>query len=54
MAAVEDFSWEAIAVDESIEEDPAMLQLVAAMEEDFVAGSDNTVMRHTFMPGGLR
>ena len=47
------FDWEAIAVDESIPEDPAMLQLVAAMEEDFVAGEDGLVKRHTFRPGGF-
>jgi len=47
------FTWEAIPVDESIAEDPAMAQLVAAMEEDFIAGADNEVGRHTFMPGGF-
>jgi len=50
---VVDFDWEAIPVDESIAEDPAMAQLVAAMEEGFVAGEDNSVDRHTFMPGGF-
>lgn len=50
---IDDFSWEAIPVDESVAEDPAMAQLVAAMEEDFVAGTDNKVARHTFMPGGF-
>jgi sulfur-oxidizing protein SoxB len=48
-----DFSWEAIPVDESVDEDPAMAELVAAMEEDFVAGDDNIVTRHTFRPGGF-
>ncbi len=48
-----DFSWEAIPVDESVAEDPAMAQLVAAMEEDFIAGDDNQVIRHTFRPGGF-
>ena len=48
-----DFSWEAIPVDESVAEDPAMAQLVAAMEEGFVAGDDNAIIRHTFMPGGF-
>ncbi|HHJ35244.1 MAG TPA: hypothetical protein ENJ87_05730 [Gammaproteobacteria bacterium] len=47
------FDWEAIPVDESVEEDPAMLQLVAAMEEDFVAGKDGEIIRHTFLPGGF-
>jgi 2',3'-cyclic-nucleotide 2'-phosphodiesterase (5'-nucleotidase family) len=48
-----DFNWEAIPVDESVAEDPAMAELVAAMEEGFVAGTDGTVTRHTFMPGGF-
>ena len=48
-----DFEWEAIPVDESVAEDPAMLELVAAMEEDFVAGEDGEVIRHTFRPGGF-
>ena len=47
------FDWEAIPVDESVAEDPAMAQLVAAMEEDFVAGEDGEVIRHTFLPGGF-
>jgi len=34
-------------------QDPAMAQLVAAMEEDFVAGDDGEVIRHSFMPGGF-
>ncbi len=50
---VVDFSWEAIPVDESVAEDPAMAELVAAMEEDFVAGEDGDVIRHTFRPGGF-
>jgi sulfur-oxidizing protein SoxB len=48
-----DFAWEAIPVDESVKEDKKMKKLVAAMEEDFVAGKDNIVKRHTFMPGGF-
>jgi sulfur-oxidizing protein SoxB len=47
------FEWQAIPVDESVPEDPAMAELVAAMEEDFITGADNTVARHTFMPGGF-
>lgn len=50
---IRNFDWEAIPVDESVPEDPAMAQLVAAMEEDFVAGEDNAVMRHSFRPGGF-
>jgi len=46
-----DFSWEAIPVDESVAEDPAMAELVAAMEEGFVSG-DNFIT-HTFLPGGF-
>jgi len=48
-----DFNWEAIPVDESVAEDEAMAQLVAAMEEDFIAGEDGNVIRHTFRPGGF-
>jgi 2',3'-cyclic-nucleotide 2'-phosphodiesterase (5'-nucleotidase family) len=50
---ISNFNWEAIPVDESVAEDPAMAELVAAMEEDFVAGADGMVARHTFMPGGF-
>jgi 2',3'-cyclic-nucleotide 2'-phosphodiesterase (5'-nucleotidase family) len=50
---VVDFAWEAIPVDESVAEDPAMAELVAAMEEDFIAGEDGEIIRHTFMPGGF-
>ena len=48
-----DFAWEAIPVDESVAEDPAMAELVAAMEEDFIAGEDGEIIRHTFRPGGF-
>ncbi|VAW65903.1 hypothetical protein MNBD_GAMMA08-477, partial [hydrothermal vent metagenome] len=51
---IEDFDWQAIPVDESVAEDPAMAELVAAMEEDFIAGEDGLVKRHTFLPGGFR
>ncbi|VAW58041.1 hypothetical protein MNBD_GAMMA11-2487, partial [hydrothermal vent metagenome] len=51
---VTNFDWEAIAVDESVAEDPAMAELVAAMEEDFIGGEDGEVKRHTFLPGGFR
>jgi len=47
---VVDFSWEAIPVDDTVAEDPDMVTLVAAMEEDFTG---STVIRHTFMPGGF-
>jgi 2',3'-cyclic-nucleotide 2'-phosphodiesterase (5'-nucleotidase family) len=46
-----DFSWEAIPVDESVIEDPAMAELVAAMEEGFVDGAE--FIPHTFLPGGF-
>lgn len=46
------FDWEAMPVDESVAQDPAMAQLVAFVEEGFVAGADNAVIRHTFLPGG--
>jgi len=47
-----DFTWEAIPVDDDVNEDDDMAELVAAMEEDFIAGTDGLVKRHTFMPGG--
>ncbi len=47
---IEDFSWEAIPVDESVEQDPAMAELVAAMESGFTGEG---LIRHTFMPGGF-
>ena len=50
---ISNFSWEAIPVDESVVEDPAMAELVAAMEEDFIEGEDGIVKRHTFRPGGF-
>jgi len=50
---VVDFAWEAIPVDGSVAEDPAMAELVAAMEEDFIEGTDSTVVQHTFKPGGF-
>jgi 2',3'-cyclic-nucleotide 2'-phosphodiesterase (5'-nucleotidase family) len=50
---VVDFTWEAIPVDESVPENEDMLALVAAMEEDFIAGTDGDVKHHTFLPGGF-
>jgi 2',3'-cyclic-nucleotide 2'-phosphodiesterase (5'-nucleotidase family) len=50
---VADFEWEAIPVDNTVAQDPAMAELVAAMQEDFIAGNDGIVKRHTFMPGGF-
>jgi len=50
---VVDFAWEAIPIDGSVAEDPAMAELVAAMEEDFVAGNDGEIIRHTFRPGAV-
>ena len=46
-----DFSWEAIPVDESVEEDEDMAELVAAIEAPFLNGPE--FMPHTFMPGGF-
>ncbi len=46
-------SWQAIPVDDSVEPDADMAALVAAAEEDFVAGADAIVKRHTFVPGGF-
>jgi len=50
---VVDFSWEAIPVDESVTLNPAMAELVAAMEEDFITGNDGIVKPHNFRPGGF-
>ena len=50
---VVDFEWQAIPVDESIAEDPAMAKLVAAIEEDFVPGEDGVVKPHIFLPGAF-
>lgn len=51
---ITNFNWEAIPVDESVAEDPAMAELVAAMEEGFIAGNDGKVIRHTYLPGGFK
>lgn len=47
---VVDFSWEAIPVDEGVEENTEMLALVAAMEAGFTGDG---VIPHTFLPGGF-
>ena len=48
-----DFTWAAIPVDETVPENKAMADLVASIEEPFIAGDDGEVMRHTFMPGAF-
>jgi len=50
---VVNFTWQAIPVDESVTPDPAMAELVAAIEEDFVTGDDGIVKPHVFMPGAF-
>jgi 2',3'-cyclic-nucleotide 2'-phosphodiesterase (5'-nucleotidase family) len=47
-----DFAWQAIPVDaeHNVAEDPAMAQLVAAMEADFTGAG---VVTHVFSPGGF-
>ena len=50
---VNSFTWEAIPVDEDVAADEDISDLVALIEEDFVAGEDGEVMQHTFMPGGF-
>lgn len=50
---VVNFDWEAIPVDESVAEDQEMADLVASIEEDFIAGEDGDVIRHTFLPGAF-
>ena len=47
------FAWQAIPVDESVFENKEMLDLVASIEEDFIAGKDGEVKRHTFLPGAF-
>ncbi len=46
---VEEFVWNAIPVDDSVPEDPATKALVDAAEAPFIG---DTLVRHTFMPGG--
>jgi sulfur-oxidizing protein SoxB len=53
------FTWQAIPVVadgvngiDGVDEDEDIAALVALIEEDFVAGEDGMVKRHTFMPGG--
>ena len=46
-----DFTWQAIPVDESVAQDPKMLELVAAIEAPFVDGP--ALIPHTFKPGGF-
>ncbi len=50
---VVNFSWQAIPVDENVAPDPDMAELVAAIEEDFIAGDDGIVKPHVFMPGAF-
>lgn len=46
----EKFVWNAIPVDETVPEDPATKALVDQAEAPFIG---NTLVRHTFMPGGF-
>ena len=50
---VVNFNWDAIPVDESVKQDPAMAEIVANIEEPFVKGKDGKVMRHSFLPGAF-
>ncbi len=43
------FNWQAIPVDDDVVEDPATKALVDQAEAPFIG---NTLVRHTFMPGG--
>ena len=47
---VVNFSWDAIPVDDTVAEDPAMAELVDWIEAPFVSGG---LIHHTFMPGGF-
>ena len=46
-----DFTWQAIPGDQSVAQDPKMLELVAAIEAPFVDGP--ALIPHTFKPGGF-
>jgi 2',3'-cyclic-nucleotide 2'-phosphodiesterase (5'-nucleotidase family) len=48
---IKDFSWQAIPVDDDVEEDETVAGLVWEQEKYFVAGSDFKI--HTFMPIGF-
>lgn len=50
---VVDFNWDAIPVDESVKQDPAMAEIVANIEEPFIKGKDGKVSRHSFLPGAF-
>jgi 2',3'-cyclic-nucleotide 2'-phosphodiesterase (5'-nucleotidase family) len=50
---VVDFEWQAHPVDDGVTPDTDMATLVAELEEDFVAGSDGTVVPHVFLPGAF-
>ncbi len=47
---VKRFNWQAIPVDDDVAEDPATKALVDEAEAPFIG---DTVVRHTFMPGGF-
>ncbi|WP_455219178.1 bifunctional metallophosphatase/5'-nucleotidase [Kaarinaea lacus] len=48
---IKDFSWQAIPVDDDVEEDPVIADLVWGQEKYFVDGPD--FKEHTFMPIGF-
>lgn len=45
--------WDIVPVDNDVVPDPAIVALVKTAEEPFIAGEDNTVARHSFLPGGF-
>jgi len=49
---IKSVNWTAIPVDDNVSEDPATAALVEAAVEPFIAGKDNIVERHSFLPGG--
>ena len=52
---ITDFTWEAIPVDDDVDEDAAMKALADAAEDPFIdtdGDGPDTFERHTFMPGG--
>jgi hypothetical protein len=50
---VVDFEWRAHPVDDDVLPNDDMADLVAEIEEDFVAGDDGTVETHVFLPGAF-
>ena len=50
---VVNFDWDAIPVDDTIEQDPDMAAIVAKLEEPFIKGEDGQVARHSYLPAAF-